>query len=364
MNFSRILAVVIVIGATLWIGSGVFGRTEEPAESAAAEQQPAEQPRFRVSVVPARVESHARAVIVSGRTEADNRASAVARTAGSIVELKVRRGDRVEEGDVLATLSDEARQAQVEQARALVEQRQTDLNAQLQLIKRGVSARNTKNELEANLAAAEAALAQAEAEQERGQVVAPIGGVVNAVPVTTGQSLQPSTTVAEIVALDPMLAVIEVAERQLAGIEVGDRATVRLVTGQAVEGEVRFISATASEQTRTYRVDVELENGDGRIPDGITAEVELKLAPVDAVQVARSALTFSPEGKLSVRTVAQDGTVGSVPVTIVEDSRDAVWLAGPVDGSRIIVQGQDFVKDGQVVEAVPAPPPAAQISRS
>ena len=33
MMFSRILAVVIIVAATLWIGSGVLGRTEAPAEA-------------------------------------------------------------------------------------------------------------------------------------------------------------------------------------------------------------------------------------------------------------------------------------------------------------------------------------------
>ena len=362
MLLSRILAIVIVLGASLWIGSGVFGRTEDPAETAVETSQP-EQARFRVAVVTANVESHARAIILSGRTEADNRASAVARTAGSIVELRVRRGDTVREGDVIAVLSDEAREAQVAQAQALVEQRRTNLDAKLKLIKRGVTPANERDQLEADLAAAEAALATAQAEQERGQIRAPISGVVSQVPVTTGQAVQPNTPIAEIVSLDPMLAVIELAERQLAGVKVGDPATVRLVTGQMAEGVVRFISPTASEQTRTYRVDVELDNSDGSIPDGITADVEMKLAPVDAVQVSRSALTFSTEGQLSVRTVDAGGMVRSLPVTLVEDSRDRVWLAGPADGARIIVQGQDFVKDGQEVEAVETSEPAL-ISRS
>ena len=106
----------------------------------------------------------------------------------------------------------------------------------------------------------------AEAERERGTVRAPIAGVVSAVPVTTGQALQPNAMVAEVIALDPMLAVVEVAERQLGGIKVGDRAVVHLVTGAAAEGTVRFISPTASKQTRTYRVDVELPNADRRDP--------------------------------------------------------------------------------------------------
>ena len=362
MMWSRILALVIVVGATLWIGSGVLGRTEAPTENA-AEQQVAAAPLFKVAVVDAAVERHARAIVLSGRTEADNRASAVARTNGSLVELKVRRGDRVNEGDIVAVLSDEAREAQVAQAKALVQQRQTALNARSQLIKKGIVAANERNQLEADLSAAEAALASAEAERERGQVRAPIAGVVSAVPVTAGQALQPNSVVAEIVALDPMLAVIEVAERQLGGVQVGDRASVELVTGAEVEGTIRFISPTASEGTRTYRVDVELDNDEGTIPDGVTAQVELKLDPVDAVKLPRSALTFSAEGQLSVRIVDAAGVVGSVPVKIVEDGRDALWLSGLASGARVIVQGQDFVKDGQRVEAM-ATSPAALISRS
>jgi multidrug efflux system membrane fusion protein len=354
MMWSRILAFVIVVAATLWIGSGVFGRTEEPTEAGQADGQATAQPRFKVAVIPAKLENHARGIVLSGRTEADDRASAVTRAAGSIEELKVRRGDVVAEGDVLAILSDEARASAVAEAEALVAQRRTDLEAKLGLIERGIIARNEKTQLEANLRSAEAALAQAEAEQGRGQVLAPIAGVVSDVPVTTGQALQPNAAVAQIVALDPMLAVVEVAERQLGGVKVGDRASVRLVTGETAEGTVRFVSPTASEGTRTYRVDVEVENRRGTIPDGVTAEVAFKLAPVMAARLPRSALTFSADGTLSVRVVDEGGVVQSVPVKIVEDARQEVWLAGLADDARVIVQGQDFVKEGQAVDATNA----------
>jgi len=360
--WSRILAVAVVVAATLWIGSGVFGRTEDP-QSAGTETAAPAAPAFKVGVVTARAESHQRSVVVSGRTEADDRATAMTRTSGSVEELKVRRGDRVAEGDVLAVLSDEARAAQVAQAEALVAQRRTDLQAKLPLIEKGIVAANQRTQLEADLRAAEAALALAQAERDRNEVRAPIAGVVTDVPVTTGQALQPNMEVARLVALDPMLAVGEIAERQLGGVRAGDRATVRLVTGGTVEGTVRFISPTATEGTRTYRVDVEIPNRDGAIPDGVTAEIEFKLAPVIAVRAPRSALTFNAEGQLSVRTVDAANVVQSVPVTIVEDGREEVWLAGPEDGVRLIVQGQDFVKDGQQVEPVETAAPAL-LSRS
>jgi multidrug efflux system membrane fusion protein len=363
MMWSRILAVAVVIAATLWIGSGVFGRTEDPAQAEVAAAE--ETAHFRVGVIVAEAQNHARRIVLSGRTEADNRARAVARTAGSIVDLMVRRGDTVNEGDAVAVLSDEAREAQVAEAEALVDQRRTLLEAKLQLIEQGLTPANEREQLEADLSAAEAALALAQAEFERGQITAPISGVVSDVPVETGVALQPNDVVAEIVALDPMLAVVEVAERQLAGVSVGDPAEVRLVTGAVAEGVVRFISPTASEGTRTYRLDVELENANGAIPDGITAEVKFALAPVEAVRIARSALTFSADGALSVRTVDANDVVATVPVEIIEDSAEEIWVAGISDGARVIVQGQDFVNDGQVVEAVASAAAApALISRN
>jgi multidrug efflux system membrane fusion protein len=362
MMFSRILAVVIVVAASLWIGSGVFGRTEQP-EGAAAPAAEAPAPLFRVAVIEPVQEKHARSITLSGRTEADDRARAVARTTGSILELNVKRGDRVEKDQVIATLSDEAREARVAEAEAMVAMRKTTLEAKLPLIKRGIVAANEQEQLQADLRAAEAALAMAEAEFERGQVRAPISGMVSDVPVAAGQALEMNATVAEIVSLDPMLAVVEVAERQLGGIHPGDRATVRLVTGATAEGAVRFVSPTASEGTRTYRVDVELDNAGGAIPDGVTAEVEFKAEPVMAARVPRSALVFSAEGALSLRIVDAEGNVGSVPVQVVEDARDEMWLAGLPAGARVIVQGQDFVKDGQKVEAVAATP-SAIVSKS
>jgi multidrug efflux system membrane fusion protein len=304
-------------------------------------------------VIEATVEPHVPSLIVSGRTEADRRASAMARTPGVIADLKVRRGSVVKQGQVLAILSDEARKAQMDQAKARLGQRQIELRARLKLIEQGVYPAINQSSLEAELRAAEAGVAQARAEGDKGSVLAPVSGVVNSVPVETGQALQLGAVVAEIVSLDPMLAVIEVSERQLSGLRVGDQTDVKLVTGDRADGIIRFISRSASVQTRTYRVDVEIPNASGTIPDGVTCTVTLRLAPTAAARVPRSALTFSAEGRLVIRTVGADGKVAATPVAIIEDALEQVWLTGIADGARVIVQGQDFVKEGEMVDPVP-----------
>ncbi len=358
MKASRITAIGLVAAAGLWIASGYLLPHESAESSAAirAKEQDAKKP-FRVGVAQTHVVPHSRKLVLSGRTEADRRVTLTARTGGLLTELRVRRGSQVKAGEVVAVLSDEARESQVAQAKALVVQRQAELNANKPLIATGAMPKIDLVNLEAQLESAKAALAAAEAELERGVVRAPWDGVVSDVTVEVGKAAFSfaGADLCTIVALDPMLAVVEVSERNLAGVKVGDTAEVRLVTGATVSGKVRFVSKTASPTTRTYRIEILLPpNGDGTIPDGITAEVTIPLAPVAATSIPRSALTFSSGGDLGVRTVDQSGIVGFVPVKIVEDEQTLMWVDGIADETRVIVQGQDFVREGQHVEAAPA----------
>jgi membrane fusion protein, multidrug efflux system len=357
MKASRLTAIGLVAAAGLWIASGHF-LPHETAESRAAIRGGESEVRklFRVAVVETSVIPHSRMLTISGRTAADKRVNVTARTGGILTELRVKRGMWVKQGEIMAILSDEAREAQVAQAEAVVTQRRTELEAKRQLILNGTLPRLQLVDLEAQLKAAEATLAGAEAERDRGVVRAPWSGVVHDVAVEVGQAAfsMGGREIAQIVALDPMLAVVEVAERRLAGIKAGEAAEVRLVTGEIARGTIRFVAKTASQTTRTYRVEIELPNADGKIPDGITAEVSVPLSPVPATRVPRSALTFSSAGELGVRVVGADETVGFVPVSVVEDAPSFMWLGGIAVGSRVIVQGQDFVREGQKVEAVMA----------
>lgn len=351
MKPSQLVAGLIVIGAAAWIGSGVIG-SDEPAAGAPDAPAAAARPPFRVAVQTVANEDHARRVVLSGRTEADRRVDVVARTNGIIENLPVRRGSVVRQGEEMAVLSDEAREALVGQAKARLEQRRAELKARLRLIETGNLPALQKPVLEAELSAAEAAYAQAEAERDRNVIRAPFDGVVNVLHVREGQALQVGSPIAEVVALEPMLAVVEIAERELGGVRVGDAADVALANGGAARGRVRFVSAVASPQTRTYRVDVELEADGAPIPDGITCEVTLTLARVQAASVPRSALVFSARGELGLRIVDGDGIVGFAPVRLAEDGMERVWVTGLASSVSVIVQGQDFVAEGQKVEPV------------
>ena len=362
MKVSRITAVGLVAAAALWVLSGHL-IPHESAESKAALRVSEAKPdkRFRVAVIDTSVVSHSRKLLLSGRTEADRKVITFARTNGLLQELRVRRGSIVKKGDIIAILSDDAREAQVLQARALLDQRTIELEAKRRLIMTNAIPRLELNVLEAQHKAAEAALATAEAERDRGVITAPWDGVITEISeVGTSAFAFAGKEIAQIVGLDPMLAVVEVSERKVANVKVGDMAEVKLVSGPSRVGRIRYVSKSAAPTTRTYRVEVELPNADYVIPDGITAEVTIPLSPVPATRVPRSALVVSSTGEIGVRTVDAQAKVGFVLATIIEDDQNSMWLGGVPDGARVIVQGQDFVREGNLVEPVAATEQAAQ----
>src|SRR5207253_10182248 len=160
----------VVVAAVGWIAAGHLF-PHETAESRAAVQPEAQQVKpFRVSVIEAQVEPRKRNLVLSGRTEADRKMMLTARADGTISELKVRRGQFVKQGDVIAVLSDEARESRVLQARAMLMQRKTELAARMKLVEQGTLPKLEAVNLETQYKAAEAALAAAEAERERGFV--------------------------------------------------------------------------------------------------------------------------------------------------------------------------------------------------
>src|SRR5262245_7291185 len=207
MKAARLTAFGLVAASALWIASGHFLPHDSAAGHAAARPHEvnAKKP-FRVSVIDATVAPHSRRLTISGRTEADRRVTVFARTGGVVTELRVQRGMVVKKGDVLAVLSDEAREAQVVQAQALLQQKRTELDAKRQLFLNGTLPRLQLGDLEAQYKAAEAGLAAAEAERDRGMVRAPWAGMVHDVAIQVGQAAFSfaGREVATLVALDPM----------------------------------------------------------------------------------------------------------------------------------------------------------------
>ena len=356
-KFHKLAAVAVTIGFAAWIATGEFssvGSAQTEAGAPAAEPKKADAIVRTVAVVsPPRV-SHARAIRLSGQTQADKRAVMTTRAAGIVAELPYQKGDHVKAGDIILRLSAEDKAAAVETAKALLAQRQAEWEAAERLSNAGSLPKLQLDAARSALAAANSQLQAAIAEVERNEVRAPFDGLIDRLAVELGSSVAQGGQVATILDLDPIVGTGEVSERDLRYLKIGDAADVRLVNGETHRGTLRYISRDASAATRTFPIEVAIPNPDGNIPAGMTAEVVVRAEPADAVVLPRSVVTLSASGDLGIRAVGADGKVTFHPIDLIDDSPTGLVLGGIPADARVIVAGQDLVVEGETVNAVEA----------
>lgn len=373
-RFHKIAAVVVLVGFAAWMGTGKFSSVG----SAAAEGEPAhgEQPAAggnapaatnaatpaeeakpvlrTVGVIKPPRTQHARAIHISGQTEADKRAVLATRAAGIIQELPFKEGDRVKAGDLILSLDPEDKPAMVETATQVVKQREAELDAARRLTRTGASSKLSLDTAISALATAKSQLQAAQADLDRIRIVAPFAGVIDQVDVELGSSVAQGGQVLTLLNLDPVVVKGEISERDLSHVKIGDKAEALLVNGQKVDGVVSYISRASTPATRTFRIEVDIPNEDEAIPAGMTAEITLRSAPVDSVILPRSVVTLSNDGDLGIRAVGASNKVAFFPIDLVDDTTRGLVLGGIPADAQVIVAGQDLVKEGDEVKPVQA----------
>lgn len=288
-------------------------------------------------------------VILRGRTQANRSVELRAESAGPLVALPKDQGDAVAEDDVICQLAVDARQANLEEARAQVAQARLEYEGAVDLSERGVRSATQVAASKASLDAAKAALARAEIEMERTEIRAPFAGVLNTRPVEVGDFLQPGSVCGTVVELDPILAVAEASEDDILRLRAGQAARVTLKDGATRHGELRYVSAEANQATRTFAIEVAADNPDGAVRSGFTASIAIRTEPVRAHLVSPSILTLDDEGRVAVRTVEGDA-VSVKPVRIVDDADGGVWIAGLDERALVITVSDVALRDGAKVD--------------
>lgn len=356
MNLLRILksqwiTILIVCALVAWMASGIIGARDQ-AETAGPEQAPAEPALTQVQVREMTAEDVTRFVELQGQAEADRVATVRAETAGRIVELAGERGIRVAQGEEIAALSMDDRQARLEEAKALVAQRKSEYAAAQRLGEKGFQAQNRVKEARAALATAEARLAAIRDEISDVRIMAPFSGVLETRPVEMGDYVSVGDQVATVVDDDPLKITAHVPQQKVNRISEGSSADIEFITGQKATGTVTLVSSVAAESTRTYRVEVEVENGARAFRAGMSATLRITTEVVQAHFVSPAIFSLDTEGRLGVKTVNAENKVVFHPVDPIQAAPEGVWVAGLPETARVITVGQGFVRAGETVKPV------------
>jgi multidrug efflux system membrane fusion protein len=185
-------------------------------------------------------------------------------------------------------------------------------------------------------------------EVNRTQVKAPFSGFIEQI-VKPGNFLERGQVCATIIQLNPISFIAGVPEYDINKVRVGQKVNLELVTGQKINGKLTFVSKSASPDTRTFIVESQIENPQGLVKDGLTANMTIEIDKVKAHKISPSILLLNDEGKLGIRIVVNSKIAQFIEITILEDSEEGLWVTNIPEDVEIIIQGQGFVEDGQEV---------------
>ncbi|RED53599.1 efflux RND transporter periplasmic adaptor subunit [Aestuariispira insulae] len=344
-----------IIGVWLWSGqwSNADETGIEPGQEqtvAAIEQAEIKAKDVTVQTTRSQAEMHQAKLSVNGQTDFDREVIVRSEAIGQITAVKMEEHHPVQKGDIIARIAIDDRQAKLEEAKALLEQRRIEYSAAQKLAKRGFQSEVKHAEAAANLSAAKSYLRQAEINLRNTAIKAPFDGIVQVKSVEIGDYVEANTEIATIIDMDPIYVKGQVSEREIGAVELGAVSEVTLINGRVVNGIVSRVAAAANTETRTFEVAVEVPNTDGRIPAGITASLLLPSKHIMAHRLSPALLTLNDEGLVGVKIVDATGTVQFLPVTIIEDTKQGMWVSGLPQEADIITVGQEYVQHGQHVK--------------
>ena len=351
------LALLCTAGIVGWMATGkaVFSgqETGDSTPPPAVRNQAQEAEAFRVAVQHFSAKPRQSNLTIRGRTEADTKVTVRAETSAIVRSVEVEKGQWVHKDDLLCELDVGSREAKLAKAKAALEQAEFDLSAKEQLATKGFASKTQLAALRASLDAALAGMKEARLELDRIRILAPIDGLVQSDLAEVGDQLSIGGACAVLMDPDPMLVIGQVSERDIAAVEVGNKAAVTLVTGEQTEGTVRFVSSASDVETRTFLVEIETPNPDRSLRDGVTAVANLKLPPITAHLMSPAYLTLSDEGIVGAMQVI-DNKAQFTPVHIISNDESGIWVTGLPEQVDLITIGQEYVKSGQPVIAVSA----------
>ncbi|MGB5165522.1 MAG: efflux RND transporter periplasmic adaptor subunit [Woeseiaceae bacterium] len=336
----------------LWLLSGYIVNDEEHSASS-ADTAAAVVERTAVRVRTQSAEEVTRTIIVNGKTAPARVVELSAETEGRVVYIGAERGASVDRGGIIVRLDERDRKARLAQAEATLKQREVEYEARQKLKGNSYVSEAQLQEAAALLETARAELTRANLDLQYMTIRAPFDGALQYRNAEEGDFVKVGDPVATFVDNRKIIVSANLSEFDAGYIETGEHAEARLATGETVYGRIRYIAPVADEATRTFAVELEVDNGEGKLRAGGTAELRIPAEQVLAHRLSPALLTLDDAGNVGVKIVDDNGKVEFVVADIALASNDGIWVAGLPQTATIITVGQGYVASGALVNAVP-----------
>ena len=292
----------------------------------------------------------------SGTVQANREANLGAALPGRIEKIHFGEGEQVSRGDVLCELSAEM------MTRAQIEYRtiEKDFERVTRLLEKNSIPEQQFDHVKAKF---EAARAMYELTKKNTQIQAPFAGTVTDHLLKEGEvftfypSLDPgfshSSGIIRLMQLDPAKIEIEVSQKDLAAVHVGQTAvlTCDAYPDRTFTGRVSRVKERLDLSTRTAKTDILVDNPDRVLKPGMFGHVTLRFPEKTALFIPRFAVTRQPGTGEDYVYVVTDGVAQRQVVKPLVALNDKIAVTGIDAGDAVVLNGTTKLTDGSRVRA-------------
>lgn len=286
-------------------------------------------------------------------------------SAGRLTDVLTRSGDSVKAGDIIATLDSEAEEIALDRAKIAVVDAQARVDRMMALRTSNTATAVQVTDAEMTLNNAELAVRDAELTLEHRLIRAPIAGIVGILPVETGNYV---TTQTEIVTIDDRSKIkidFWVPERYAGSIKVGGKLTAVPIArpDTVLDGTVSAIDNRVDEQSRTLRVQAQIDNSNDALRAGMSFEVSMHFPGDTYPSVNPLAIQWGSDG--AYIWVIRDGKARRTPVRVIQRNTESVLVDADIaEGDLVVIEGVHAVREGLEPLIAGAEPRAANPARA
>lgn len=345
---------VVVIATAGWFLSHLFVPSTsaiETSELDTAKKQRADKV-FSVQVKNSVAQPYTRTEKFAGQLKPIRRAEIRAKISSTVQKINTSMGQKIKKNTPIVTLDSGAYPANLARTKALFEKQKATLNTIKRLYAQKASSKTQLNDATANYNLARANYITAQEQNDGIIITAPYDGTIESITAQVAEDVKPGQIIATISDLSTVKITVYASEKQIDTIALGQQVNLTLRNGKTMQGTVAHIAVRSNQRTRTFPIEIHAKNT-VNARDGSTASATLNMGTITVHSISASILTLNNNGTLGVRVV-QGGKVAFYPVTIEQETEDAILVSGLPNTTNIITVGQEYVKMGDTVSATMA----------
>jgi len=282
--------------------------------------------------------------------------------AGTLLKVYVQKGQRVEQGQVLAEIDNGGLSNQLEQLRASASLAKTTFDRQAKLWEQQIGSELQYLQAKTQYEAQQNAVEQLEKTVAKSIVKAPFSGIVDQLLQDPGVVVSPGPNSAlfRLINLDHMYVTVDAPERYLGKFKKGEQAYVELpVLGKKLDTKIRQTGNYIAASNRSFEVELGIPNPDHTIKPNLNAKVYINdYSNENAIMIPLSVISENANGEQYVYTITKTSNEGvdiahrRIITTGENDGQRIEVLSGLSIGDEIVTEGARKLKDGQHIKVL------------